>query len=115
MAAPKKVDREQFAALAQSGATNAQLADHFEVSHATITRLRKATGHVGPIKAPPTPEALDKVARLLQDGWSHVEIHRSGIMHPETIRKHFPGTAWDIGQCNDYRRAIKHHARKGWK
>ena len=115
MAAPKKVDREQFAALAQSGATNAQLADHFEVSHATITRLRKAAGCAGPTRTAPTPETLARVAELLQDGWSHKEIHRSGIMHPETIRKHFPGTAWTQRECDDHRRAIKHHARKGWK
>lgn len=115
MTAPTKVNRDEFERLAQDGATNAQIAAHFEVSHATITRLRKATGHVGPTKTQPTPETLDRVRQLLEDGWSHVEIHRSGYMHPETIRKYFPGTAWSIGECNDYRRAIKHHARKGWK
>ena len=101
MAAPKKVDREQFAALAQSGATNAQLAERFEVSACTVARIRK-TVQIPGNKAKITAEQIQEIGERIKDGWSHREIRRTLGHSLETIRRHHPGTAWTQAMTDEH-------------
>lgn len=92
MAAKLKVNRAEFAELAQAGRTNKELQEHFRVNAATISRLRKLTGTSTAIRL--TPERKAEIEAMLADGWSHAEITRTEGADRETLHRHFPGTAW---------------------
>ena len=106
MAAPKKVDREQFAARAQCGATNAQLAERFEVSVCTVARIRKIVQIPGN-KAKITAEQIQEIGERINDGWSHREIRRTLGHSLETIRRYYPDSAWTQEQTNDHLRLMR--------
>lgn len=105
MPAPKRVDRDEFARLAAEGFTNAELKDHFECSEATVTRLRKLTATVTAKRM--TPDRLNRIAAMLDDGMPFNEIHRTEGADPSTLRKHFPGRQWTTAQAVEHRTALR--------
>lgn len=98
-----KIDRNEFLALNAAGKTLAELAEHFAANPRTISRIRTELGlsheYLG---RPITPERRNRIQQMLDDGWSHAEIHRTEGADPDTIRKHFPGTAWTKQQQAEY-------------
>lgn len=90
---PKITDLDEFARLDQE-LTLAALAEHYGCNRATIYRTRERLG-LEPRRPRISDERLAKIQQRLSDGWSHAEIARTDGIDPETIRRHFPGTAWD--------------------
>lgn len=105
MPAPVKVDRDQFARYAADGATNAELMERFGCSEATVTRLRKLTGTTTAKRM--TPERLNRIAAMLDDGMPFNEISRTEGADPETLRKHFPGRQWTRQQSSAHSVAVR--------
>ncbi|WGH20335.1 helix-turn-helix DNA binding domain protein [Arthrobacter phage MaGuCo] len=92
MAAQMKVDRDEFAALVAQDWTNVRLAAHFEVSLATVSRVRRELGLSRPPEADPV--VLARAADLLADGASYKETRRTTGLSLDTLRAHFPGQGW---------------------
>lgn len=94
MPARIKVDRDEFLRLSADGWTIPELAEHFDVHPATIGRLRKAFEIKADKRRMMTPERRQVIEGMLADGWSRAEITRTEGADPQTIERHFPGSAW---------------------
>lgn len=105
MAARLKVDREEFARLAADGMTNKGLRDHFQISEATVTRLRKLTETATAPRL--TPERKARIDAMIADGWSFKEIRRTEGADMSTLRRHYPGHQWTKEQAREYQRALR--------
>jgi len=92
------IDAEEFHRLNADGWTAPELAEHYGVHPATISRHRKRHGINADTRRMMTPERRQAIQAMLDDGWSHAEISRTEGADPETLRKHFPGTAWTTKQ-----------------
>lgn len=104
MAAPKKVDREEFQRLAPTH-TNKQLKEHFNVNEATISRLRKLTNTSTAVRL--TPERKARIQKMIDDGWPFKEIQRTEGADISTLRRHFPGHQWTPQQAQEHTSAIR--------
>lgn len=73
------------------------------VSKDTVTRVRKSLG-IEPGRTPRymTPERLERMAEMLNDGASFAEVARTLKVSPATLRKYFPGMAWGRAQMDEY-------------
>lgn len=90
MAAPKRIDRVEFARLYADGATPGTLAAHFGVDLSTVSRTRKALGL--PAQAPRmTADRRAVIDALLDQGLSFGEIHRREGVDMGTLRRYWPG------------------------
>lgn len=108
---PRITDLDEFAKL-DADMTLEQLAAHYQCSVDTIQRTRARIGL--PQRRPRlTSERKTQIEARLADGWSHAEIARTEHIDPETLRRHFPGTAWTIRQRDEYRTALRHSREKG--
>jgi DNA invertase Pin-like site-specific DNA recombinase len=95
MTARKKIDRTEVADLTADGWTINELAEHYAVTPRTISRIRAELGIAHEyLGRPMTEERKAKIQAMVEDGWSHAEIHRTEGADPKTLHKHFPGTAW---------------------
>jgi len=97
-----KVDRGEFLRLNGEGWSITQLAGHFEVNTATISRLRKQHGAGKDTRRMMTPERKATIQAMFDDGWPAKEIHRTEGADMETLRKHFPGQAWTREQAREH-------------
>lgn len=105
MPARIKIDRQELAELTEQGWTLQRLAGHFNVNPASISRLRTS---LGISRKPAMTEARrQRIANMIEDGWSHAEIGRTEGATPKTLRRHFPGTAWDNATAVQYRTTLR--------
>lgn len=93
MPARKKVDRDEFARLHNEGLTQKELAEYFGVNPATLWRIQRILGLESPARRM-TPERQARIQLMLDDGWPWKEIERTEGANWDTMRRHFPGTAW---------------------
>lgn len=94
-------DYESIAELHRLGYSATQIAARAGCSTRTVVRWRRSQGLTTlPENAsvPASQERLDAARRMLEDGVSHKDISRTLRMNPETLRRHFPGTAWTTQQ-----------------
>lgn len=114
MSRPQAItDREAFRAMASQGASRREMAEHFGVSEATVHRYRERLDIPWHDPRPfSNPDTRLKVTAAITDGWSLAEIHRTLGVHPETVRKHYPGAAWTMSQRDEIR-AAERHAEEG--
>jgi len=105
MAARRKANREEFTRLAAEGATNKELRDHFQISEATVSRLRKLTATATAPRL--TPERKARIDAMIADGWSFKEIRRTEGADMSTLRRHYPGHQWTKAQARDYQEALR--------
>lgn len=104
----KHVDPAEFRAQFEAGLNHAELTAHFGCNSATTSRIHKRLG------LPPfagaqnwfTPERRGQVQHLLDDGCSFAEIVRTTGVHPDTLRRHFPGQQWTKQQRAEWQRVI---------
>lgn len=99
-----KVDREELARLLEEGWTNAEIARHFDVSGATVTRARRALGVPTHFLA---PEKVARIEEALEDGWSFAEISRTLDVDPETLRRRWPGRSWTKAERIEHTRGLR--------
>lgn len=105
MPAPIKVDRDRLTALTADGWSVEQLAEHFRVHPATISRLRSRLGIS--TKRTMTAERKAVIGSMLDDGWSFAEVSRTEGADHETLRKYFPGRQWSMRQRDEYRAVLR--------
>lgn len=94
MPARKKVDRDEFARLHGEGLTQKELAEHFGIARSGVIRH---AAQLGLTRRPhtATPEQLAVWEAALDEGWSFSEIARTHHVATDTLRRYFPGRAWD--------------------
>lgn len=103
---PAIADLDEFARLDAEGTPDAELAVRFGCSKATVIRTRKRLG-LPPRRTFYSQEELARFAELLADGWSHAEICRTTGVDDETLRRHFPGSAWTYRERDEYVRTLR--------
>lgn len=114
MPARIKADRAEFARLATDGASNADLAEHFGISNATVARLRATLGTPSPRTRRLTPEDHERIQAMLADGCPHLEIERTLGVSTESIQRYYPGTAWTIEQRVEHLAAVSRISGRDW-
>ena len=97
-----RIDRDEFTRLSAAGWTRPQLADHFNINPRSVTRLRAKLGISGRTSNTLTPERLAQVEAMLQDGASQKETARTTGVDREAIRKHFPGSGWNLSESKTF-------------
>jgi len=111
-----RIDREEVARLVDNGWTNRAIAKELHVHPDSISRIRHELGITNPHRPRPmTPERLTRIREMIEDGWSHAEIHRTEGADKETLARYFPGTAWTPQQRAEYvstLRSINTHFNK---
>jgi hypothetical protein len=108
MPGPKpRVDRAEFTRLNAEGWTLPQLAQHFKIHTTYASRLRTKLGIVAPTRLNLTDERLANIERMIEDGMSFKEIHRTEGVDMETMKKYFPGRGWTHAQAAEYRRMLR--------
>ena len=102
-----KIDRAELTRLTAEGWMVKQLAEHFNAHPTSISRLRARLG----ISTKPsmTPERRARIEQMLADEWSFAEIGRTEGADPETLRRHFPGRAWNEHQRAQHLSALRHN------
>lgn len=106
MPARKTIDREAIARLNDEGLTGRQIAKQLGYTEHTIWRIRKELGISPGVHM--TPERKAAIQHMVNDGWSWKEIERTEGANYDTMRRHFPGTAWTYSQVGEYRAGIRH-------
>lgn len=95
MPAKKKIDYDEFRRLNDDGWTIAELAEHYQVNRRTVSRVRSQLGIAHEyLGRPMTDERKAVIQQMIDDCWSHEEIHRTEGADVSTLRKYWPGTAW---------------------
>lgn len=56
----------------------------------------------------PTPELLAQAKRLLDDGASYKEAHRTTGVSVTTLHRKFPGCGWTYKQAGEHRQLLRH-------
>ena len=93
----KIVDYDSIAELNRLGYSASQIATRLGCSTKSVERWRSSRGLTTlPENASRrvSPERLEAARSMLADGASHKDICRTLRMNRETLRRHFPGTAW---------------------
>lgn len=108
----KHFDYDQVAALTRAGLSANEIAVRLGCTQRTVVRIRKATGTSKPANSEYTGVRLDlrrlQAAReMLDEGAPHAEIMRTLGLSRKTLRKYFPGTAWDKYQVSELARAVR--------
>ena len=62
---------------------------------------------------PVTPEKLEAVRKMVEDGASQKEIIRTVGVGRETIVKYFPGHRWTFQECGSLGRAVRTAKQQG--
>lgn len=107
---PRITDLDEFARLDQKLTLDA-LADHYGCSVDTIQRTRARIGL--PKRRPRlSNERKAQIEARLADGWSHAEIARTEGVDPETLRRHYPGTAWSKHERIRHATTASYYARE---
>lgn len=94
-------DYESIAELNRLGYSATQIAARAGCSTRTVVRWRRSQRMpILPENAsvPASQERLEAARLMLEDGVSHKDISRTLHMTRETLRRHFPGTAWTTQQ-----------------
>ena len=97
MPARKKVDRTEFAHLHARGLTQQELAIRFGIARSSVIRLSNEL-RLNRRPHTATAEQLDLWKTLLDEGWSYAEIAKTHHVSTDTLRRYFPGRAWDEKQ-----------------
>lgn len=92
MPARRTLDRDAIARLHDEGLTGREIAAQLGYSEDAVGRIRKELGINPGIRM--TPERHARIQQMLNDGWSWAEIERTEGATWDTMRRHFPGTAW---------------------
>lgn len=92
MPARKTIDREAIARLTDEGLTGREIAKQLGYTEHAVWRIRKELGISPGIRM--TPERKAAIQHMVNDGWSWKEIERTEGANYDTMRRHFPGTAW---------------------
>lgn len=105
---PKKIDRDEVKRLVKHGLTIREIADRLNCNEGSISRIKAQLGITHEyLGRPMTEERLHTIWQMLYDGWSHEEIHRTEGANVETIRRHFPNTAWTHKQSGEHQAALR--------
>jgi IS30 family transposase len=88
--------RERIVELTRQGYTADQISHTEGVTARTVQRTRQAMG-ISRDYNRMTPDELRAAAALLDDGCSYGEVARTLGRAPCTIRRHFPGRGWPVG------------------
>lgn len=101
--------REQVAELTRVGLSARQIAERLGCSKRTVTRWRRVLliesgGVPGESVAAGVNDRLAEAARLIADGAPQREVARTLHIHHRTLRREFPGTAWDRSQIGEFAR-----------
>lgn len=102
-----RVDRAEFTRLNAEGWTLPQLAEHFKIHPTYASRLRTKLGIIAPTRLDLTAERLANIERMIEDGMSFKEIHRTEGVDMETLKKYFPGRGWTPAQAAEYRQMLR--------
>lgn len=104
------MDYASIAELHRLGYTANQIAVRVGCSTRTVERWRRSQGLTErPAHAsyPATPERLEAARSMLADGASHKDICLTLRMNRETLRRHFPGTAWTPSQSGHLAQMVR--------
>lgn len=105
---PKRIDRDEVKRLVKQNLTLREIADRLNCNEGSISRIKSQLGISHAYRGRPmTEQRLHAIWQMLYDGWSHEEIHRTEGANVETIRRHFPGTAWTFKQAGEHQAALR--------
>lgn len=91
--------RERVVELTRQGHSASQIAAFLHVSKRSVQRIRTEMGVAQPQHGPAmTEDELRTAAELINDGCSYSEVARTLGRNPHTIRRHFPGQGWSVGE-----------------
>lgn len=106
--AERKADRDTVKALVEQGLKSREIAQRLGIHEHSVSRIRAELGIAHEYRGKPmTPERLHTIEQMIEDGWSHEEIHRTEGADVTTLRKYFPGTAWTRDQISEHTRALR--------
>lgn len=111
MAARMKVDRAELERLWLAGEPLAEIARRLHCNAATVWRVSRALG-LPARNARLDAGQLAAIRDRLADGWSHAEIARTLKVDPDTIRRHFPGTAWSMAERSAHVAAVRYYGKE---
>lgn len=105
-----RVDRSEFLRLHHEGLSLPQLADRFNVTTRTASRLRQELGLARP--SPHSSRRMDEAwrvqaGRMLDDGMPVSEVAKTLGCNEVTVARHFPGRGWDRSTIGRYAKAVK--------
>ena len=110
------VDRELLRTLHDMGLSTAQIAERAGCTPRTVTRWRAAEGLTRPgpenVGVRVSAERLRAAERLLDDGASYQEVHRTLRMNLRTLKHHFPGREWSRHQSGVFAAMVTHMNRQ---
>lgn len=104
-----KAERATIEHLHNAGLTAPEIAEELGRAAIDIRRVRKQLGLKFARRM--TPERKATIQQMLNDGWSWKEIERTEGANWDTMRRHFPGTAWTRQQILE-QSTITRHARE---
>lgn len=104
----RRIRREDVARLYAAGKLDAEIAAELGVDRSTVARHRDALGLPSRSSARVIPaEEVAELERLVDERVPFAEISRSTGVHPETLRKLFPGRAWTPEERAEYQAALR--------
>ena len=104
----KRVDHAAVIDLSNDGLTIPEIAKRLGCGLRTVSSIRRSHGFRSPQFL--SPERLQVIESMLDDGMSYNEIHRTIGTDPGTIAIHFPGRGWtpsQNGTFNAHTRSIR--------
>lgn len=106
-----KVDARLVARMHKQGQPSTVIAKAAECHPRTVQRILRTLGYTQPQpdrnNRPLAPEMHRAIEAMLDDGASFYEISRTLGVGDCTLRKHYPGRAWDAQQVGQHGAAIR--------
>lgn len=106
--------RRAIKTMTQQGRTAHEISTALGITQRSVERARHQMGITRPRPNPITPEEINRVAQLLQDGTSLKEAAETIGRSRESMRRHFPGQSWTRQQAVEWA-TVTRRWKKAWK
>ena len=106
--------RRAIAAMTRQGRTAHEISTALGITKRSVERARHEMGITRPRPNPITPDEIERVAQLLQDGASLKEAAETIGRRRESMRRHFPNQSWTRQQVVEWA-SVTRRWKKAWQ